>query len=90
MYDKQTPAQQNGLIYGCKLRLIGAIQGLLGNPTMNDIHVFTQPEIDKIMEICNNAKIRAKTVFEETRDHLDRFPSSGSGVKTVDRQYDGK
>ena len=90
MYEKLLPKQQNGMIYGFKLRLIGAIEGCLGQQQTTQFEAFTQAEYAQIKEICNNAKIRAKTFFEETRDQLDRKSEVSSGSETEHRTYSGK
>ena len=86
MYEKMSAGQQNGAILGNKLRRINGI--LAQARPNNDVEIFTSDELHHIERICANAKVRAQTVFEETKSRLDSKVSGGS--PPVEREYNGK
>lgn len=68
MYEKCSPSQRNGLIYGSRLRTIKCVQGMVGSATISaDWDVFTPDEIDLVRTICADAQARAREKFDDFR-----------------------
>ena len=78
MYEKCSVSQRLGLVYGFKLRVIGAIEGNLNQTRAQwqDFNVFTEEEMLQIEYITQTAKDRAK---KEYYDAKAKLPPKGLG-----------
>lgn len=72
MYEKLNPAQRAGMIYGYKLRVIGAIEGNVGYSRRCEFNPFTDEELNQIETITQAAKARA---VQEHKDARAKLPS---------------
>jgi hypothetical protein len=78
MYEKVALPQRLGLIYGFKLRIIGAIEGNIGQAKArwHEFDIFTEEELYTIQTITQNAKDRARKDYNDARAKL---PPKGLG-----------